>query len=372
MSATSKIERPYAIRQLHDVEDARRLFREHLRSWRTLGHRLSKETAANNSFSLRGINTVLDTAAKPSRAHDRNFSEVQLLRNKLSVLENMIHQLRVTFMGDKNAERLITLVEKLRQSVQQKYDEKEKSLAEKTQAIISPAFTTTFKSVERWAKKTLEGRYEDVKTQVLSGTVEGSTQVSGYILFKGLKGSDGFNHDEFYIIVSQVTDENKGIRRYITILHTFALPGHFGFDAEGDSAEKLKQLVNDQLSVQGFMSVIAPRKLTVDRAKIKVQVQGVKGLVVKDDKIIVRLLPNADWKAVRDAVKIQLLSIFRSASPKSKDVLRDSYVPAKKGSDYATITFAFTLPGNLKARVLSKPHMTALQRALHINTKGDE
>jgi hypothetical protein len=187
-------------------------------------------------------------------------------------------------------------------------------------------------------------------------------------LLTDLKTSDGFKHDEFYFILTEVVTPAKITRWYISLTPVFSLPGHYNFDAEGQNIENLKQLINDQLAVKGYISKINPRALPVTKDQLKIKnIAGVRSISIKDDKIIVLVNRGADVNEVRNAVKIQILSIVRTVAPTNKDVLRENIKYSGIGKNKtAIITFAFTLSNRLKSQILTKEHIQSLQKLLHL------
>jgi hypothetical protein len=255
-------------RQLRTIGDACRLFREHRLEWKRWQALFARAELASGptrvkSISLRGNNKNTEGVGfvdkDINKSHSKSYDQAVLIKRKLDALNSMEAQLRVVFQGE-NISALLSNVQKLKDQIESTYQKVEDKLADKTVELISPVFTSTFKSLNNFIKTRLDGDYTQKSTRVLSAKVGEDTHVSGYILLTDLKTSDGFKHDEFYFILTEVVTPAKVTRWYISLTPVFSLPGHYNFDAEGQNIGN----ITNNCRCFGIPSRIKQRKHLVD------------------------------------------------------------------------------------------------------------
>jgi len=303
------------------------------------------------------------TSKKPVDPYS-TYNSLVLIQNQLTTLDSLISQLKMNFRGDKNATKLLQLADQLRKSIAEKSVKSEDTLAQQTAPLVTPKFKDMFSRVEKYVETLLNGKYEEKATRFLSGIVDGDRHIAGYLLMKGLKGSDNYRYDEFYFILTQVIDAKGNETHYISLTQRFALPGKYSFDAQGDSSAAINRLISNQLKVDKFIGAVRPNKLILTKEEVRLVNSSVTAVTVGSDKIVVTLKPKANVEKVRDDLKRQLIELVRAVAPLNREVVRDR---VKTIGGVTKITFVFTLPGNLTSSVLSKTRMADLTKLLELN-----
>lgn len=247
------ISRPFVTRNFKNFDELRRAFRQQVRDFHTTARRMGFREKAS-------LNPLQDkTPVSP-----KIWNGIRLLRSQLTNLDNLIHQAKLGFPGDKSTGKLVVSAEDFRETLHKHYQKVENQLATFSRAKAPVSFKRTFKRLSAYLQEELAGRFQgQPEERIISLPVNGAKWTAGYLCFSDLRDSEDFVHNTYYLIVTSTENSNDSF--HITLQPNFALPGTYSFDGSADSPKQLRQIIAEHLHSDKLVKVRSkPRAKALD------------------------------------------------------------------------------------------------------------
>jgi len=314
---------------------------------------------------------TLNPVSKPKKkaAESHGLEDLDALLAQVVLLKNMAAQIITNFPGDAGAGRIRKAVESFAKQVSDRAEELRDSMTKEARHSVDSSLVRLTNSLVTLLKDDLKGSFQDVRQTYLTSKItppKGREPVDADVAFvkiEGLRGADGYRHQTFFLVVAHPTSSSSTLPPFlIAATPEFAVPIKVRWDATARGGKELHKVAKDLLVQDGIIGRAFTRNVPVPESRIKFAHDNVKSTTVRGDVITVRV---KDPKIIDDTcaeLRGQLAGIVKQVDPKNKDVIRD-----RVQRDTGIIQFVFSLPGNVRGRLVPNNVLREIQRLLNMN-----
>ena len=301
----------------------------------------------------------------------KTFTQLQMLTEQRSIINNIIIQLEQNFDQERNVIRMLTDARKTRKKLEKSLTKARKVSDQLASRHLPKAFENRVKSVYNKLRNQMINRFEDSSLQFIIAKVDRTIQYTGYINLTELRDDEGFTYSDFYIVIAQVLYPTGASVYHLTTLTDFRLPGKFSFSkySKIDKLQNIGQLVSERLASEKFVSKVSPKKLPLTPEQIQFNHQKIERTNVRDNRIYVTLKKKTS-KATANATRIdlqgQLTNLVKARFPRNRDVIRGRIY---KSGDKWRIQFVFTISRNYRGVMLDNKTREKFKDILNISDK---
>jgi hypothetical protein len=328
--------------------------------------RMNFETAASRTIVL----NPTQVKAKPKRK-DGGPEALDALYAQVSLLKNMSAQILTSFPSDPKAGKIRAAVDAFAQSVHERAEELRRSLADDARGKVDPSLVRLNRSLIRLLRDDLKGSFEDIQesfmvSQIKAPKVPEPVEADvAFVKISGLRGSDGYRHQTFYIIIAHPKASASKLPPFlVSASPEFVVPVKLRWDSSARSGNELHKIVKDLLVQDGIIGKAFTRNVPVPESRLKFAHDNVKRTSVKGDVVTVWVKDPKQIDETRAALRGQLASIVKQVDPKNRDVIRD-----KVERDTGVIKFVFSLPGRLRGRIVSEDVLRKIRQLLPVSNE---
>ena len=327
---------------------------------------LVAETAA--IISLSPTATPKPTA-KPTRREVTDLDRLDALQSQSILVANIAGQLRTDFVGVRLATNAIKAVQALQADVDARMQALRRKLtdAARDSKRISRGLVQANHSIHVLVADDFKGRFSRVVEGYLLSPVNAPANGGvvdaevGYTLVKELKGDDGNTSPELWIVTARPA-KGSGDKFWVATVTEFRVPQKIRWERTAKSGPELLQVVRDLLAQDGVIGKAFPRDVPLQSDQLKFVHDNVRSARIEGGAIVVQVINRKRLQETRVALRSQLAGLVRSADPKNRDVVRDSLQ-----KDKGTIRYVFTLPKNMRGRIVSAEKLSQIGNMLSLS-----
>jgi hypothetical protein len=137
-----------------------------------------------------------------------------------------------------------------------------------------------------------------------------------YICIEGLKNSDGYMYDLYYVIITGVVTKEGAMTYYLNSMPNFKAPGKYPLGKEVKTLEEAKRHLQMLLDHNKFLVDLQkmPLPVTDDRANtsgIK-NIKGVNSVKVVEDELVVELEPTVKTERVAEGIRLEVQALLNT------------------------------------------------------------
>jgi hypothetical protein len=131
-----------------------------------------------------------------------------------------------------------------------------------------------------------------------------------YIGIEGLKNTEGYAYDQYYIIVTGVINSKGIMQFFVNGLPDFKVPGKYPLGKEVKDAASANKHVNMLFDHNNFVADFEKQPLPMDTDRANTagipNIKGVESVKVENDEVIVILQPNIKTEKTATNVMIDV------------------------------------------------------------------
>lgn len=327
--------------------------------------RMHPETAAS-----RGPIVLNPGKIKPTpKAKAGGLESLDALYAQVSLLRNMSAQILTNFPSDSKAAAVRKTVDGFAKQVSEQAESLRQQMAQTARKQVSTSLVRLNHSLMDLLRDDLKGSFEAIKESYLTGEVripksaETTEAEISFVKIEGLRGSDGYRHQTFYVIIAHpVAAKSKLPPFFVAASPEFLVPSKIRWDATARSGNELHKVAKDLLAQDGIIGKAFTRNVPVPESRLKFAHDNVKRTSVKGDVITVWVKDAKHIDETRAALRGQLAGIVKQVDPKNRDVIRD-----KVERDTGVIKFVFSLPGRMRGRIVSQDVLHKIRQILPLS-----
>jgi ribosomal protein S8E len=364
------------------------------------------EIAAMNVISLGPLKS--SKVIKVKRQNTKSMEQLELLRNQLRLLRNMRGQLFTSFSNDPKAEKVRQQIEDLIAGISERLNSLQQGMSDEVSEQINPGVRKVTNAVVKELQTDLKLKDEQIGTQIFIGLIAAPGKMEAninaeiaYIFLKGIKTADGYTSENMVAAIgfpgsfakgaeeddplaekpnvksgkapnslvdiknrkhrTGELDQTKMSKIYIALLTGFKIPSKIRWDANVNTTGDVKKVIHDLLTRHGVISLGENRTLPIPKESINFSHNNIKSTSVRGNAVEVKVNDIKTINATADELRMQLKSIIAALNPNNKDLIRTRVL-----QDAGIIRFVFSLPFNLKGRMIDNNMLERLRKTLNL------
>jgi hypothetical protein len=280
--------------------------------------------------------------------------------NELSTAEALVKN---SFSGTKGSKEAIAAIKALLKNVEQ-------DIAQAFDALAEIASNHQPKEVEKHvngiANFLINGldkaSFTKVSQEVYVTIEDGEIQFCNYLNVEGLKDSQGFVSEDYFVVSTAVVDKSSVLKFYLTSIHEFKPPGKYNKGREVSSIKNATQELQKLLAHDSVHGLLEQKPLDVDVEKTEAlkKLNGVESAKVEDDILTVKVSSS-----VRDVntVVVNVMNLLKTVVGKNSRIRHKVSVKNKK----TVITFMLTSDVVDRTRGLNVSKLDNLKEMLDLS-----
>jgi hypothetical protein len=365
------------------------------------------------------VMTLTPTGTRPSkpikvtRRDNQDLDKHELLRAQIILLGNMEGQLRNQFGNNPKARAILKQVQDLKRDIDAGQQQAFKNITDEGRLRVNTEIVRAANAAARELISELKLKPESVETKFIVADImpKGATEPVAnaevsYIRLTGLKDGSGYEYPQMWVVIAypagykpgihgdymgdtrtkKVLMENPMLRPhsgigpapgkevkttvqgkrhiYVAVTPDFRIPRQMRWDAAVTTPKEIRSVVRELLAQGNVIGTTTEREVPIPHDKVAFSHSAVLNTTVRGNTIEVRIKDPAKAESIRDALHAELLTLIRNINPKNHDVIR-SRIERDKGG--AVIRFVFTLPGNLRGRIIPNDMWIKIKRELNLS-----
>lgn len=220
--------------------------------------------------------------------------------------------------------------------------------------------------------------YKNMYRQVYVAPIDKTMHFSVYVTVEGLKTESGFVFDQYNFVLTGVVDQSGVVEYYLTSLPDFKSPGRFPLGKQVTSIPDAQKRVDILLAHNDFLLTNDKLPLPFDEERAKTSgmtnLKNVENVAIKDDDIIVTLVPEAKTeKVVQNTVADVLARLNGLLGGNARNKTLFAYKEATRGGKKV---ITFSLVANVaqkdKPMLINKEKLADVKQLLNLTDKQVE